>query len=192
MRQKQFPPPILPLPQQHRAPGEPQLLICKTPRWGSTQAGDSDTQYHQDIKASHHWLHPNSPPPPPLQARLHLHSACPQTKFCLLGPPPASAVALARQVNNLKIYLKLHWSLVTAKEKQCPIVLHSPYPSCFQKALGQRWGWGGEEKTQLRGNSWLDSGKADQTSASNKRHLHISHLFFIIYRSNLPKFSKGE
>lgn len=148
MRQKtQFPPPILPLPQQHRAPGEPQLPICKTPRWGSTQAGDSDTQYHQDIKASHHWLHPNSPPPPPLQARLHLHSACPQTKFCLLGPPPASAVALARQVNNLKIYLKLHWSLVTAKEKQCPIVLHSPYPSCFQKALGQCWGWGGRKNT---------------------------------------------
>lgn len=43
-----------------------------------------------------------------------------------------------------------------------------------------------------QGNSWLDFGKIHQTSASNKRHLHISHLFFIIYRSNLPKFSKGE
>lgn len=82
----------------------------------------------------------------------------------------------------------------SCKIKQCPIVLHSPNPSHFHKAFRQYWGGGGGEgeKKKLWGNSWLDSGKADQTSASNKRHLHISHLFFIIYRSNLPKFSKGE
>lgn len=119
--------------------------------------------------------------------------SCPQTILCLVGPLPASAVTLARQDNSLKKSTSSYLE-VAGKIKQCPIiVLQSPSPWCFHKLLDNIGGWGVEEtKKKLWGNSWLDSGKEDQTSASNKRHLHISHLFFIIYRSNLPKFSKGE
>lgn len=74
------------------------------------------------------------------------------------------------------------------KLPQRPVKCYSDHPFMFPSCSGIMWGGGGSPQ----GNSWLDSGKMDQTSASNKRHLHISHLFFIIYRSNLPKFGKGE
>lgn len=67
----------------------------------------SATRYHEDFKAGFPWLPPNPPPPPPPQARPHLHSACPQTILCLMGPLPASAVALPREDESLKIYIEL-------------------------------------------------------------------------------------
>lgn len=73
--------------------------------------------------------------------------------FCLssdnivpYGPSASICCGLSQRRQQPKNLPRVTLKSGSWKIKQCPIVLRSPNPSCFHKALGQYRGWG-EKKT---------------------------------------------